>query len=606
MPEIIVPCPSCQASLLVDEQNAGEEVLCPGCDARLVLPRDLSGRSMPELKPAPLASPPPAAPEEPVRRNLPLQRTGHLGSLPEDPAAAFVARNRPSAHLPERRGISAEEEMRRLATLTADPVSFDLHNVDTKGRSAFPCPGCHRPVWISRSDWGRVVVCEGCSREVIAPDPSKGVQPRLAHEEESAAPRQRTVLPDRRQVENLPTGENAAAGRPRREGGHLPPARTQGASGAAPAGSAMEPIPARGDVDMTAEIRKGPPVARRSAQEQTTAATAFGDSHPAPGTPIPDETDKPLQRMNPGRAPQFKPKHETDKSAETAGNWGGEGPAENTTSFRRTLTLALLILGLGAIAVGVFTYRSYFFGPATVVEEESGEVNPVLNVKEAQEVLSRFFKAETVEAMAAFVRHPEVTLPRMKEYYRRSGMPRQIYAVTDDWGMESNWQKAGVDFLFTSILADKTTRMAAALEVPKDGSPPRLDWESFVSWSEVPWSDFLKTTSEQPGDYRVTITPTDYYNGPFQDRSRYYAFVVKDPANFGTCYAYCEVDSPRALKLMECIRQARLKGYVTTPAPGEMEQGIAKVILRLHFPPDGKQFNQAAIDGFIWNDWVVP
>ena len=41
MTEIIVPCPNCRASLLVDEQNAGRDVLCPECQIRLTLPAEL-------------------------------------------------------------------------------------------------------------------------------------------------------------------------------------------------------------------------------------------------------------------------------------------------------------------------------------------------------------------------------------------------------------------------------------------------------------------------------------------------------------------------------------------------------------------------------------
>src|SRR5689334_8958602 len=140
MPEIIVPCPSCEASLLVDEQNAGHEVLCPGCNTRLTLPKSLDIRTRPEAKIAPVRV---AAPEEPARKNHPLFRTGHMGPLPETPESAPVPPQNRAAHLPERRGLSPEEEMRRLAALTTDPGSFDLHNVDTKGRTAFPCPGCH-------------------------------------------------------------------------------------------------------------------------------------------------------------------------------------------------------------------------------------------------------------------------------------------------------------------------------------------------------------------------------------------------------------------------------------------------------------------------------
>src|SRR5438128_1077571 len=106
MPEIIVPCPSCEASLLVDEQNAGHEVLCPGCSVRLTLPASLDVRTRPAATITPEAPAHRHDPGEPVRRNHPLYRTGHMESLPESPETPPVApQNRP-AHLPARRGLS--------------------------------------------------------------------------------------------------------------------------------------------------------------------------------------------------------------------------------------------------------------------------------------------------------------------------------------------------------------------------------------------------------------------------------------------------------------------------------------------------------------------
>jgi hypothetical protein len=77
-----------------------------------------------------------------------------------------------------------------------------------QGRSAFPCPGCHRPVWITSAQWGHALVCEGCALEIVAPDPEKDAPARLV--QPAARRTARGRAPDRRQVENQPLGENAA------------------------------------------------------------------------------------------------------------------------------------------------------------------------------------------------------------------------------------------------------------------------------------------------------------------------------------------------------------------------------------------------------------
>jgi hypothetical protein len=135
------------------------------------------------------------------------------------------------------------------------------------------------------------------------------------------------------------------------------------------------------------------------------------------------------------------------------------------------------------------------------------------NVEESTATLRRFFAATTVDEMAKEVRHPEITLPRMKAWYA-GGVPAETVEFTVEWSEQDNYRGKGVNFIFTALTLGPEKTRDVALEVPADGSSPKLDWEHFISWSEVPWSEFLRTTSERPADFRVTLTPIDYYNKP--------------------------------------------------------------------------------------------
>ena len=599
MLEIILPCPNCQTSLLVDEQVAGSDVLCPGCDARLTLPRDLSGASLPVLKS-------PAQPGEPIglpasRRNQPLHRTGQPAPLPEESAGAPSQEQR--TQLPERRGLTPEEEMRRMAALTADPGKFDLHNVDTRGRSAFPCPACHRPVWISGSEWGREVVCSGCSQTIVAPDPSTGA-PAKTVTPAGAEARPKTVLPARRQVENLGAGEQQAAGRPKRQGGQLPTAREAGPSPARQApGPAREPIPARGDVELSAPVRKGPP-ARRAvtpAQEQNAVAAEFEATAPA-ADPAAPPAGKFVQRLGNERNPTFTPKHEADLSVETTGNWGGSTPQEQSVAFRRLLTFAIITLLVGGVVITAYLVSDNWREKPAQSTKPNEPESPVQNVDWAKSALRRFIDATTVEDMAKEVRHPEITLPRMKEWYARLGVPKIQMEFTDDWREKDAWQGSASNFLFTVVKLDGFTQTEIALETFTDGRTPKLDWESFVAWSERPWIDFLKETSEQPAEFRVSVTLVEYYNGYYSDRQRYLSFRVSDRNNEGSCWAYCDANSEAGKALKLAVRAGRQSGRTAS----ETGEGIAQVILRLRYLPEGKQYNQAAIDKVLSTSWLQP
>lgn len=601
MLETILPCPNCQTSLLVDEQNAGSDVLCPGCEVRLTLPTDLSGAVPPKvIQPADATGP---------RKNQPLHRSGHLIPPAEDTPPAGEHRTQ----LPERRGLSPEEEMRRLAALTADPGTFDLHNVDTKGRTAFPCPACHRPVWIAGSEWGREMVCEGCTQTIKAPDPASG-EPAKVMESPGGEPRAKTVLPSRRQVENLGVGEQTGLGRSKRQVGQTPapaPAREQTPPPPTPPVERVrgpvpsrEPIPVRGDVELSAPVRKGPP-ARRTVtptQEQSAVVAEFeGAAAPQTGGALP--TGKFVQRLSTERAPSFTPKHDADLSVEATGNWGGTEPQEQSVAFRRTFTVAILTLILGAVGITAYLLSDYFKEkPARTGKQPAEAESPVQNVDWAKAALQRFFAAQSVEDMAKEVRHPEKTLPRMKDWYAKNGNVRQNLEFTDDWREQDNWQGLGLNLIFTVIKLDGVPQRELTLETFTDGRPPKLDWEDFVAWSETPWIDFLKVTSERPTEFRVVVTLIDYYNGFYSDRSRYLAFRVSDRNNSASCYAYCSAGSDVAKVITASMRTGRQQGRTGPEATAD----VAEVILRLRFLPEGKEFNQAAIDQVVANSWLEP
>ncbi len=597
MLEIILPCPKCQTSLLVDEQNAGTDVLCPGCEARLTLPRELDSAARAVLHE-------PDGGGEP--RNYPLERTGHL-TPPVSDAGTGAEPAHAHTSLPERRGHSAEEEMRRLATLTAEPAAFDLHNVDTKGQNAFPCPACHRPVWVTDAAWGREMVCTGCNSTIVAPDPASGSPARVAPAPQAAPARARTVLPARRQVENLTTADHAAAGRAIRQGGPIPQPRESVPAGRTRGDApAIEPIPARGDVELSPTVRRGSPISRKPvpATDRDGAADA-GAPAQEPAAPTPPPQSKGGMRLAAERLPSFTPKHEADLSVETTGQWGGTEPQDQSPAFRRALTFAVLTLIIGAIGVTAFILRSHFAPPDLTSGSANGDENPVQNKDWAQAAIERFFKAATVEEMAKEVRHPEITLPRMQAYYARSGPPRLKYEFTDDWREVDNLMGSGTNFILTTMTVDGVPDREIALQTYTDGRVPQIDWEYFVAWSETPWSEFLRTTSEQTAEFRVAVTPSDYYNGYYSDDKRYMCFRVTDPGNFGSCFAYCESNSNLCKLLLKSVREAYQSG---DPKRLDLKtgEGIARVILKLRFLPEGKQFNQASIEELVWNDWLEP
>lgn len=553
MPEIVQPCPRCQTPLLIDEENAGTEVLCPGCGVHLVLPRDLSGAAGPvvfeEVRGGRVEEE--TGGEVAGRKVFRLNRSGPV-TLGEgvEPVAVDPLRAKGTA-LPTRRGMESGEAMRLLAAMAVPP--------------------------------------------------GQGVG-----EEESGERREKTVLPERRQVEDLATGEQVAAGRPKREGGHLPPPRhevgelaAEASARAAVSAGPVEPIPARGDAEFSVTL----PTARREGATPATGGGMLfaGSDRASEGKTSEGRARGP--RVAPERRPAFSPRHEADLSPEHVGEWGGSGDVEERpASLRRAASIAVVVLLLSGVGVGLMIAKG-MFGPAAVkpvgggVEEEPSREY----VDAASAALTRFFNADTIEVMAKEVRHPEVTVERMKRYYASQLLTPRKIAVSTDWQEVSNFEGSGIDFAFTTIEADAVKGRQVWLELPRDGGAPRIDWEHLVSWSEVTWTEFVTGNPEGPGEFRVTVSPADKYEGAFPDKFRYMAFRMSDPEKRVTCYGYCESDSEAARQLLAECRQARRRGEVNEDGEGE-----ARCMLRLRPVPDGKRFNQVGIEAFVWKSWVQP
>jgi uncharacterized Zn finger protein (UPF0148 family) len=546
MPEIVLPCPRCQMPLLVDDGNAGAEVLCPGCKVHLILPADPGGKVPVREKSAIEAET-----TGDGRRNFRLSRTGHAGAV-EGAEVVVSDPERRVASLPQKRRMEDEEEQKRLAAMVGEAGA-------------------------------------------------------------GVAEREKAVLPERRQVVDVPSGEQTGAGRPKRQGGEFPPVRKSGedVSGGSkervgvPPGAA-EPIPARGDAEFAVKLppRREPvpePPVRAStespvsSERESAAVSAAVPAEPAPPKPR-------VPRVAPERAPAFSPKHEADLSVENVGEWGGGGePAEQSPAFRRTVSLALVFLLLAGGGAAVVASRGFFAKAPAAGAAAEADGGATRNKEAATAVLRRFFGADTVDAMAKEVRHPELTGDRMRRYYASQALtPRQVSFETD-WEEVGNFEGKGVDFIYTTVEVDSFQKRQVWLELPKDGSDPKLDWEHAVSWSEVPWSDFLTGNHEQPVAFRVTASPVHHYIGAFEDEYRYHAFRLADPEDSLNCYGYCETDSEIARQLLAECQQARRRGEVNSEG-----EGVARCMLRLRPVAEGKRFNQYIIDGFAWKTWVEP
>lgn len=266
------------------------------------------------------------------------------------------------------------------------------------------------------------------------------------------------------------------------------------------------------------------------------------------------------------------------------------------------LFAALMVIGLLA------SMRTSFGGgepddkktPAKEQDKTSAgaDEDPVENVNRAKEVLTSFFAATTVEEMAKYVRHPEKTLPRMKEHFK----DQQVKPLRFDFRLNLNWSERDTRE-GTHVLAEvevdgfnKSVELVASKEADL-----KLDWESLVGWCEMPWQKFLESGSPKAMEFRVQLSLPDYYNWDFSDSKKLLCFSARDADNTATVYCYCEADSETGRALLKSIREARRNGFVD--AAGE---GLSKYNVRLTMKEADVPRRQARIESMVRGDWSAP
>jgi DNA-directed RNA polymerase subunit RPC12/RpoP len=564
MPSQEYPCPHCQKGLPFDERIAGKEIVCPYCDEHVRLPRQL-----------------PAAAEEDDADAAAADDESYHGS--DSDAAGETDDAAPPPKVAE---VSREAELQRLAAM-AGTADINLQRFEKKGMIAFACPLCHRPNWVAKKDAGAVFSCEGCSVEIVAPVPDLGLPARVADGGESApkASLPKAVLPAARKVHNQPLSEGLPRGKPKRESRTRLPGEDADSPEEeseeihrqvqrAPRVPKLEPIPAKADeviapsgrpavlpterrsVARTGGAKARPPGSPpRPNEKEHFAAPVHAETSPGtvrPPTAAPpddasgnadsdaDDSSKGLVRLNEDRR-HFKPMGTVEGDLEVKEQWG-------TGEKRRPLAQRFAVLGW-MLLIPVLLITA-IWGMREVFRKKDPEgadagaggrdkPNEAANVHYARAVMDKFFAGGDIEAMSQYVRHPDITLPRMKAYYKKPPAKYEVQAFE----APNEGALDGMDFISGAVTLGGEKPRVMFLEIPKAGSANTqdllIDWESWVSWSEVPWEDFMRDEMTNPVEFRVILTEDDYPNQPFEDRLRWVCFKLQLPSSYGRDYGYC-------------------------------------------------------------------
>lgn len=200
----------------------------------------------------------------------------------------------------------------------------------------------------------------------------------------------------------------------------------------------------------------------------------------------------------------------------------------------------------------------------------------------AEPLARQFLEAKRVDSLLPLVRNPELAAKRMARLHPDGTV---LAPGLSAFNLNSDVIRQGSIATVRVRTQDFDERILSFALTPEGW---KVDWESWVGWSDLPWSEFRTQKPSTPGTFRVNLKDVEYYNRTFAEESQWKSFLLETPEGAVTLYGYVSRDSPLA---------SRLK-----PSP---DAPTARYVLSLRFPENPEADNQVIIESVLAEGWAL-
>ena len=260
---------------------------------------------------------------------------------------------------------------------------------------------------------------------------------------------------------------------------------------------------------------------------------------------------------------------------------------QETDSILKWVGVGILVLVVAAIA-GVTMFKKPGAEPG---DDTPPEVTPAALVGQerdlAKEAVKAYMGSSTLSARLKHVRRPETVAPLMEAYFGEN----ELYPLKI-WNFEQVEPRSieGRPFWY-AVVNTPEGREIVLLEKTSEGF--KIDWETHVGLNPMVPEDYVRERPEGEKQFRVYVSPDEYYNGPFSDPEKYLSAKLEFANSGVTIFGYIEKISPdhsRFLKLVDRGEQVPL-------------------ILSLEWPQgseeDSRRLPQIHIRSLVAERWVL-
>lgn len=200
----------------------------------------------------------------------------------------------------------------------------------------------------------------------------------------------------------------------------------------------------------------------------------------------------------------------------------------------------------------------------------------------AEPLAEKFLTARSVDELLPLVREPERAAPRMRAHY---GGDAIVPAGLSQFNTQVMVMREGRFLNVVVRTGDFEEKVLSYLNTT-DGL--RIDWESWVGWSAMPWEEFLTEKPTASTFFRVILRPVEYYNFGFSDDSQWRSYRLDSPDGSHSLYGYVERGSFTDSRI-QISPEIKMSAYS----------------LYLRFPADRASRNQVLIDRLAAESWFI-
>ncbi len=270
---------------------------------------------------------------------------------------------------------------------------------------------------------------------------------------------------------------------------------------------------------------------------------------------------------------------------------------------------AMLIRSLGLVFITLLVIGGFMLAWLRSQMTHSADPSPVLPM-DLPHAVSKFTSPSETEALtlvkqALTLRDPKhvsgcfrlgMTAPEDVVEFLRTAPERDGRAEQFEWLRSMDTDDMLIEGVLVRYLKDKVPGERLALLLPDDQGVWKLDFDSFARTCKPTWSDLLGGRADE-SEVRIFVAQDLYYNGPFQDDSKWtcFAMITPDiktllPEDQSLLRGYCRKGSPQAMA-MERI-------FADSP-------GTNRVTVRIR-RTEGADSRQYEITRVMARDWVTP